>query len=539
MSNTPPRRHLGVRAAMATAACVLLALAGCAAQQSDQQAAGDSTLKVGMSVAPTTLDPASFCALHDAALIKQLYVQVMQHGTKEGPNGTEFDPTVAEPYLAQSYDVSDDGKTYTFHLNDGWTFPSGEPLDAAAVEYSLERVNTIAGCASAMINDLYLDPYLIKDVEVVDDLTVDVHLTRPDNSFPLAMATGAASIVDKSVVEDNGGIEKGKPNDWMSSNSAGGGPFLLESYEPGVKAVLKRNESFGGEPAASGSIEINWIKSDSSLLLQTKEGQLDVAIGMSKQSAHSFEEDDSKKVIAGSAAMNMQLLTPMDVEPWKDQKVREAVTYAIPYQDILDNTLYGYGELYYGPIPPTVRGFDKEASAPRTHDMEKAKKLIAESSLEEGTEVTLDILSGDAAQKSIATTIQDSLGQLGITVNIAELSESAWGEQIYGGKTQAALRLDGPGVFNAGYYLQYDEDCRAVKTFNNGRVCVPENTELLDKARSTQSLDDSDKLYSELSKNWVEASPKTILYLDKTAAVVGKDVTYHWDVFTDMRTWSK
>ncbi len=534
------KRRSGVRplaSMFALAASAALVLSGCVAQQSPEQSGGDGTLKVGMTIAPSTLDTASFCTAQDQSLLRQIYVQLLQNGSKEGENGPEVDPSTAEPYLAESFDVSDDGLVYTFQLNDGWVFPSGEPMDAEAVKYSLDRVNAVNGCPAAMINDLYLDPFLIQEVKVVDPLTVEIQLSRVDPNFPLAMAGTAASIVDPSLIEANGGVVEGTPNEWLASNSAGSGPFLLESYEPGVSAVLVRNEDFQGEAPASERIEISWIKSDSSMLMQVQEGSLDVALGLSKQSANSLESDDSKKVIAGSGTLNMQLLTPMDTAPWDNVKVREAVTHAVPYEDIVSNVLFGYGELYYGPIPPTMVGFSEEDSAPRTYDMDLAKQLIEESGLETPVNVKLDIISGDAAQQSIATILQDSLGELGINLEVQVLSESAWGDAVYGGTTQAALRLDGPAVFNAGYYLQYDENCDS--PHNTGRVCVPANRQLLEQARSAGSVEEANGFYAQLTQNWVAESPKTILYLDQEAVVTGDDVTYFWDPFVDMRTWKK
>ena len=96
-----------------------------------------------------------------------------------------------------------------------------------------------------------------------------------------------------------------------------------------MSAVLVRNEDFRGEAPASDRIEISWIKSDSSMLMQVQEGSLDVALGLSKQSANSLESDDSKNVLAGSGTLNMQLLTPMDTAPWDNVKVREAVTLSL------------------------------------------------------------------------------------------------------------------------------------------------------------------------------------------------------------------
>jgi peptide/nickel transport system substrate-binding protein len=465
------------------------------------------------------------------------YVQLVQNGEKPVDGGTsEVDPTTVDPYFASDWTVSDDGLSYTFTLQPDWTFPSGEPMNAEAVKYSLDRVNTINSCGAAIINDLYLEPKLITSIEVVDDQTVTINLNQPDGDFLLALATPSGSIVDPSLVEANGGVVADTANEWMASNDAGSGPFRLESFEPGTSAVLKRDPNFKGDPGASETININWVKSDSALLLQIQNGTVDLAQGLSKNSAKSIDGTDGLQVVASTATANMQFLMPNDKAPWDNEQLREAVTYAIPYEDILDNVLQGYGELYYGPIPPTMPGYDEADSAPRTYDLDKAKELVAASGAVLPVTVPLDIISGDAAQASIATILQSALAEIGINLEVNSLSESAWADQVYNFKTQAALRLDGPAVFSAGYYLQYDADCDSV--YNDGRICVPANTQLLKDARGAATTDERDAALAELTANWVADSPKAVLYLDATAVVMKEGFQYVWNPITDMRTWS-
>lgn len=540
MVSSPPRRRPRARLLTGAALAAAALLAGCTAQAPAGSGSGTSgaarPLNVAFNVAPTTIDPASGCTLDDARLTMALYVQLLQPGqTKDEDGVPSFDPTKAEPYFAKSYDVSSDGLTYTFHLQDGWTFPSGKPMDAEAVKYSLDRTTAIGGCGSAIINDLYLSPTLIKQVTATDATTVTVELSTPDPDFPLALATPAGSIVDPSVVEANGGTTAGKPNEWMASHEAGSGPFRLKSFEPGTKAVLERDPDFKGEAPASQTINVNWVKTDSAMLLQAQNGELDVAQGLSKSSAKSLEGSADTQVIASTATANMQMLMPNDKAPWDNAKLREAVTYAIPYQDILDNVLKGYGQLYYGPVPPSMPGYDASVAGARTYDLAKAKQLMSEAGVSGPVEVTLDTISGDTNQAAIATILQGSLKEIGITVNVNPLSESAWGEAVYGRTAQAALRLDGPAVFNAGYYLSYDERCGI--EYNTGVICVPGNAALLDTVRSSSDEAARTAALDQLQANWVAASPKAILYLDKTAVAVKKGTTYLWNPITDMRTW--
>ncbi|MTD14153.1 ABC transporter substrate-binding protein [Nakamurella sp. YIM 132087] len=523
-------------ACTATAPTTQTSAGGATGSGSSSAAAGPVTTDVAFSVATTTLDPASGCTLDDVRLTMGLYVQLMQYGERTDANGVkEQDPTKVEPYFATDYEVSADGLSYTFTLPSDWKFPSGAPMDAEAVKYSIDRVNSIAGCGQAIVNDLYLDPLLIKEITVVDPTTVKFDLNFVDANFPLAMATPSASIVDPTLVEANGGVVDATPNEWMASHDAGSGPFRLASYEPGTKAVLEKDPNFKGEAPASDVINVNWIKSDSAMLLELQNGSLDIVQGLTKNSAASLQDTEGFTVAASTATANMGFLMPNDKEPWTNEKVREAVTYAIPYEDILNNVLKGYGQLYYGPVPPTMPGYDAADSTPRTYDVEKAKALMAEAGVTTPITVTLDTISGDATQASIATILQSALGELGIEVTVNPLSESAWGDQVYGLKTQAALRLDGPAIFSAGYYLSYDEACGI--SFNTGVICVPGNDVLLKEVRAAKDDAERDAALAQLTKNWVADSPKAILYLDATAVVMKTGTEYLWNQYTDMRTW--
>ena len=536
-TKTPAWCRSGKRiGAIALGAIAAIGLSACVATT---PADTDGPLRVAFTVSPTTLDPAGGCTTEDFQLTMALYTQLVQYGGQDDGNGfTKVDPTTVKPYFAKSWEASEDGLTYTFTLNEGWTFPSGEPMNAEAVKYSIERTIAADGCAASIVNDLYQDPNLIESIEAVDETTVVFNLSRPDEAFLLAMATTAASIVDSSLVEANGGDPEGQLNEWMASNDAGSGPFRLESFQPGTSAVLVADENFKGEAPVSEEIHISWVKSDSALLLKAQDGSSDITYGLSKNSVKTLEGNDDLQVVANTATLNMQLLMPNNKEPWTNTKLREAVTYAIPYEDILNNVLHGYGELYYGPIQPTMVGYDEEASAPRTFDLEKAEALVAESGVTTPIDVTLDVLSGDTAQASIAVILQGALSEIGINVEVQTLSESAWGDAVYNGTTQMALRLDGPAVFNSGYYLQYDEDCRSA--FNTGHICVEGNSELLDTARSATSEEERDAAFSQLTKNWVAESPKAILYLDAATVVLSEDVdSYYYAIDTDMRSWGK
>lgn len=526
----PSRWFLHVAAALTIA----VGMAVPASAQADP-----ATLHVNMSTSPATLDPAWACGLWEVGFAQNFYVRLTQYGVKEGPAGTtEIDPSNIEPYFAESWDVSDDGRVYTFNLHEGYSFPSGAPVDAYAVKYSFERTLDMNGCGAFFLLDGYYDPYLIEDITVVDDYTVRISMAIANPSILENWAQPAASIVDPTVVDANGGVEAGAPNEYMSGHVAGSGPYLLESYEPNVRAVLLRNPDFFGDSPGADRIVVNWIADPSTLLLQARTGQADVTLGLPKQQVHSLEANASVRIIANDTTMTEQVHLPNTKEPWTDPLVREAMTYAVPYADILERVAYGYGTLYYGPIAPGFPQFNEELSGPRAFDLERARDLLDEAGLDRPVEVEMVIAEGNTVHRQVATILQGIWRQLEVLVTVRTVSAAEYADLTQGHETQAHIRLDGPGVVDAGYFLAYDMVCGI--GFNLGEVCIPEADDLLWEARSETDPARQNALYDRITELWTASSPKIMVYADKFTAVLSERVTdYHFSHLVDLRDWSK
>lgn len=516
----------------------LVALVGAACDTSVERTS-DGAVVVNAPVAPSTLDPAGACATEDSQLTYALYAQLVRFGSKEGPNGsTEQDQTKIRPYFAKRWSVSPDGRVYTFELNRGWKFASGRPMDAAAVKYSLERVLKMGTCATTIINDLFDDPELVRRIETPDRYTVKIHLAHRDENFLSAVAESPGSIVDPSVVEANGGVRPDTLNKYMQSHAAASGPYRLASYTPNEEAVLEANPGFQGPRPGSREIQVNWIDSQSTLFLQAQDGTADVTYGLTPRSAEALQSSHEVDVNYYQGTRNMQLLMPNDKDPWKDPKVREAVVRALPYESIIDSTLAGHGEQYYGPIPPVMKGYAERSSAPVEYDLDRARELMDDARVSGPLNVSLDILQGDDVQETLATLIQDNLSRIGIDVTVNKLNSSAWSDAVYTGKSEMALRLDGPAIFDAGYYLEYDMTCDS--TSNTAHVCIPKNDAILKQARMTRDADEAERGYAAITKNWRQGWPKAVLYQQEVPVAVSAEMReYFWSQKVDMTNWRK
>ncbi len=501
--------------------------------------AASSALVIDMPVGPATLDPAEECGLTDTTITTAVYATLTQYGSKPGPDGTtQFDPAHIVPYLAKSWKITGHGRVYTFNLRPGMRFSDGTPIDSHAVKYSLERSVTMGGCGGYFIYDGIYTPPLIKSITTPNRTTVVITLSRPDANALQDWAQPAASVVNPKVVNAHGGVHKGKINTWMAGHvTPGGGPYLLQSYEANKQAVLVANPHFYKQPA-SKKVIINFISSDPTLLLQARNGAADVTLGLSKQSAHSLVGNRNVKVIADETSTFEQIGMPNNMPPFTNRTFRKALTYAVPYQQILHKVIYGYGSLFFGAIPPGMPGYSASIEKPRAFNLTKAKQLIQQSGIKTPVNITMDIQAGNPIDEQIATIVQGVWSQLGVHVTVNKLSASDYTNALEGHKAQSYIRLDGPGVIDPGYFLGYDMKCGI--SFNLSDVCIPEADKLLAEARRKQSRAAQAPYWKKINKLWIADAPKIPVYADKAVSIVNKRVKhYFYSEETNFTTWSK
>lgn len=528
-------------AALTAAAAAAAVFAGTGASRTAAPSA-TGALVVNLGLPPSTLDPAVTCSLTEMGLAGSFYGRLTQYATLPGPLGTtrfNADTTAIKPWLAKSWKVSNGGKTYTFTLRSGMRFPSGKPVDAKAFKYSLERAITMNQCGNSVIQETQFTPPLIKSVQAPNPTTLVVNYSRPNPNAPQDLAEPAAGVVDASVVAANGGVKKNSVNEWMAGHAAGYGPFLLKTYEPGKQIVLEANPGFVEQPG-SKQIIVNLVTSDPTLLLQAKGGQADVTLYLSKQATKSLEGNSCCRLIASDLTMSQYLNLPQTpkIPALKNTKFREALTYAVPYQDILDKIAFGYGKLYYGEWMPGFPWFNPATGKARKFDLEKAKKLIAASGVK--TPVSFDIVlpEGDQTAKQIATAISGVWSQIGVRATVKVVSPTEHITTVYTTKNRPTMYYDGPAVIAPDYLWGYDGFCN--NPFNDLLLCIPQADKLMKQIPTTTNKAKRQALLDQVQRLWVAQSPRIPIYQDKFVAVLGKNVKrYHFAHVLDLRKWAK
>ncbi|HYB23008.1 MAG TPA: ABC transporter substrate-binding protein [Solirubrobacteraceae bacterium] len=556
-------RRLGVGATMGIVAALVLAACGSSGSSSGTTASSSglstaasdpsATLIVNNSVPVATLDP-NFTTNDqdpgfDGAMYSTLTQVTHEPGKVAGTEQQNLSVSAVKPYLAQSYEYSDGDRTLTFHLRPGLKFPSGDPVDAQAVVWSLDRVIKAAEGGYSVLEETDYTPPLITSVTAPDSLTVVIKYKRPaPNQLQVLSTPTAGAIYDPKLVEEHGGQQKEKPNEWLASHDAGYGPYLLKSYSPGHQIVLEANPSFF-EPPKTKSIILNFIPDNETLLLDAESGKADITLGLSNEAAHSLASNSCCVVASFKSRQAETIQMPQSIQkPWNtgknpffnSQDFRQALSYAFPYEGVLQKVAYGYGKLYFGEWMPSYSWYSPTVGKPRETNLTKAKELLAKSGVKTPVSFTIYVGQGDIVGKEIATAAAGAWSPLGVNAKVAVVSPSAFLEVVYTNHDGSTVFLDGPQVVAPDYHWAYDLQCLPNNQFNDNNVCNPAADKIMKQIPYVTKEPERQELLNKADELYIEETPRIWAYDTELVAVLSKDVTnYYSSDLPDMRFWAK
>lgn len=365
----------------------------------------------------TTLDPAIGYDWQNWSMIKSLFDGLMDY---------EPGTTNLKPDLAESYEISPDGKTFTFKLRHGVKFHNGREMTADDVKYSLDRVTNpktqspgagFFGSIKGYDDVAAGKAEGLSGVTVVDPYTVKFELTRPDATFLHVMAINFAHVVPKEEVEKYG-ADFGK-------HPVGTGAFKLAEWTLGQRIVFERNPDYWhkGLPHLD-KITFEVGQEPIVALLRLQKGEIDLALdGIPPAKFQEVMSDPEQKshVIEGGQLHTGYITMNTTMAPFDNVKVRQAVNMAINKArivQIINNRAVPANQ----PLPPSMPGYDKEFKG-YPYDVAKAKALLAEAGHPEGFETQLFAMNTDPNPR-IAQAIQQDLAAIGIKASIQALAQA-------------------------------------------------------------------------------------------------------------------
>ncbi|MDW9370961.1 ABC transporter substrate-binding protein [Sinorhizobium meliloti] len=391
------------------------ALMGNPALADDIKQGGEMTVTYKDDV--STLDPAIGYDWQNWSMIKSLFDGLMDYV----PGTTEL-----RPDLAESYEISEDGKTFTFKLRKGVKFHNGRELTAQDVKYSIERVvnpatqspgagffATIKGVEEASAGK----GGELSGITVQDPHTIRFELTRPDATFLHVMALNFAHVVPKEEVEKHG-ADFGK-------NPVGSGAFKLAEWTLGQRLVFERFTDYWNEGLPKlDRITFEVGQEPVVALLRLQNGEIDVpGDGIPPAKFVEVTNDPNFKdlIIRGGQLHTGYVTMNVKMAPFDKVEVRKAVNMAINKDRIL-RIINGRAVAANQPLPPSMPGYAKDYAG-YAYDPEGAKKLLEQAGLGDGFSTELYVMNTDP-QPRIAQAIQQDLKAIGITASIKSLAQA-------------------------------------------------------------------------------------------------------------------
>ncbi|SEB35097.1 peptide/nickel transport system substrate-binding protein [Nitratireductor aquibiodomus] len=369
--------------------------------------AARTDLVVGIVLEPPHLDPTASAA---AAIDEILYANLFQGLTRIGRNGEVL------PALAESWEVSDDGRTYTFKLRSGVTFHDGTTFDAEDVKFTLDRAR-----AEDSINAQKQLFSAIDTVEAVDPATVKITLSAPQGSFLYNLGWGDAVIVAPESAETN------------KENPIGTGPFKFDRWAKGSSVTLVKNPDYWGEPAALEKAEFRVVPDAAAAIPALLSGDVQAFPQMPAGDALIQIESDPRFVVAIGATEGETILsTNNGREPFSNIKVRQAIAHALNREEIIAGNGSGYGTPIGSHFSPANEAYvDLTGTYP--YDPAKAKALLAEAGYPDGFKATLKLPPPPYARDG-GQVVASQLRQVGIELEIIPVEWAQWLEQVFKNK---------------------------------------------------------------------------------------------------------
>ncbi|MBP1466584.1 peptide ABC transporter substrate-binding protein [Candidatus Chloroploca sp. M-50] len=470
---------------------------------SPEAASGGTLIMTLGSRDPTTLDPALVGDVTSAFVTRQIFSGLVR---------LDKDLEV-EPDLAESWERSEDGRSYTFRLRPTANFADGRPITAEDVRYSLERATdprlgamlpsaTYLGDIVGVAEKLAGTASTISGLEVLDERTIVLTIDAPKGFFLAKLAHPTSFVVDQQAVESG-------RRDWTEQPN-GSGPFTIERWERNQLLVLARNPHFAREPARLDRVQMLIGAAASNPLILYEQGQIDLT---SVPSFALARIQDDNNPLAAELRQEPQLSLfylgmNANLPPFDDANIREAFRLLIDRSLLTNVTLQGTAESAYGVLPPGMPGYNEQLT-PLEPDGERIRELIATSRY--GSVEALPPIIAYGSWASLLSDVAEAT--LGITIEVRDYED--FGDYL------AALEENRFQIFGTGWIADYPDPenfldvlFRSGSGQNHMAYSNPDVDLLLNQAAVEPDDNKRYALYQEIEARIMADSPIIPLYHD-------------------------
>lgn len=471
-------RHKLFFGALALTLLVLLPLTGVA----DAVPKQGGELVVGLRQEIGNLDPHLATSFSSFRVIEVMY---------EGLLRLDEDGAL-EPALASNWEISEDGKTYTFYIRKGVKFHDGSELTAEDVKASFRRI---------------LDPEVgspqasrlqkIKEMKVVGKYKIKIALSSKFAPFLYKVAGPGRAIIPKSIVEKGGNLKK---------QDLGTGPFKLSNWVPGEQIVLKKNEDYWMEDLPYlDKITYKIIPEPATRRAALQSGDIDLIPSADTTSVQVLQGVKNVKIISTQELAYSLIGFNLNREPLDDPRVRRAIAYAMDRKEIIQAVYDGLATVGT-PLPPALREWYIKPSKLETYvqNYGKAKELLEEAGYPDGIKFSVTVSPALKTALQIAQVLQQQLKPAGITMEINTVEWGTFLDAWRNSDFDSFVSLNGGSFDPDGYYYRTFHSQGSTNVFN---YSDPVMDKLLEKGRVTTDKEERKEIYMKIQKRLIEQMP--------------------------------
>src|SRR5262245_47646197 len=428
-------------------------------------------------------------------------------------------PSQLKLQLAESWSVSDDGKTFTFKLKPGLKFHSGNDITAEDVEFSMERFVLLDMNPAFIMNQFGLTKDNVKDkVRVKDPLTVEVELDAAyAPSFFLNCLSYTSVVIDKKLAmshEDNGDWGHA----WLKTNEGGSGPFIFKSWKPNDSLVLEGNDSYWDGAPKMKHVLIKNVTETATQQLLLQKGDVDIARNLTGDQLAATKNDASIKfqTYPKSTIWYMGLHTKNEYLGNKD--IRQAMKYLVDYDGLQKTMFNGTGIVHQTFLPDGQLGADNEN--PFKLDVAKAKELLASGGQPNGFNVTMEV-SNRSDSRELSASLQNTMAKAGINL-ILKVADNK--------TTLTHYRASEHDIYLGQWGSDYQDPHSNTDGYLNSPLAKrnqwqsPERAAAVTAARDEKDSTKRAQMYMDLQKMALDESPYVILFQQVETIALRKGV---------------
>ncbi len=364
--------------------------------------AAGGTFTFSRSTDSDNLDPVTQDGNIDIWVLMNIYDQLIR---------VSDDGLTLQPMLAEKWEISADGLTYTFHLRQGVKFSDGTPLKASDVVFSLKRAKDTASSAWTFT----FEP--VKDITAPDNNTVVITLNQVWAPFLSDISMFNSSILSEAFVTKIGA-------DKLVDQTLGTGPFMLGEWKKGEYILLKKNPNYweAGLPLLD-QVKITVVPDDNSRILQLQGGDIDGMYDVPLSRVPDLKKDPKLQVGLYTSTYNNFIVLNTRTGPLSDVKVRQALNYATDKQALINVVNFGVGEVSNSFMPNGALYWNKDQKG-YPFDLNMAKQLIQSSGYASGGKVAIMVRAGGASALQLATALKDMWSKINIDLDIQQLEST-------------------------------------------------------------------------------------------------------------------